>query len=169
MVARKNQHIVGVIALDKANVLVDGICRALVPLGVFALGIGRQHLHAAVRGVEAPRLAVADVLVQLQRLILGQNADGVNLGVDTVRQREIDNPVFAAKGDRGLCRVLRQNHQPASLTARQQHGDTTLLLKLHNLVPPVPLRFRLGSGAVISVEAHAHRRHAEQSALHLSV
>ena len=132
MVARENEHIIRVIALDKADVLIDGVRRALVPFGVLALGVGRQHLHAAVRRVEAPRLAVSDIFVQLQRLILRQNADGINLGVDTVGQREINDPVFAAEGNRGLCRVLRQNHQAASLTACQQHRDTTLFLKLHS-------------------------------------
>ena len=134
VVAGQNQHVIGVIALDKGNVLIDGVGRALIPLGVFTLGIGRKDLYAAVRGVQAPRLAVADVLVELQWLVLGQNTDRVNFGVYAVGKREIDDAVFAAERDGRLGRVFRQNHQTAALTTCQEHGDTTFFLELHSWI-----------------------------------
>ena len=132
MVAGEDQHVVRLIAIDEANVLIDGVGRALVPFGVFTLGVGRQDLYAAVRAVQAPRLAVADVLVQLQRLILGQDADGIDLGVDAVGKREINDAVFAAERHGGLRRVLRQDHQTAALASGQQHCHTTFLLEVHS-------------------------------------
>jgi len=134
VVAGEDQHVVRVIALDERDILIDGVGRALVPLGVFTLGVGRQDLHAAVRGVEAPRLAVADVLVELQRLILGQNADRVDLGVYAVGKRKINDAVFAAERNGRFGRVLRQDHQTAALTTCQEHGDTTFFLKLHSWI-----------------------------------
>ena len=36
--------------------------------------------------VQIPRLAVTDIFVEFERLILGQNAYRLDTGVDTVRQ-----------------------------------------------------------------------------------
>ena len=134
MVAGQDQHVIRVIALDKGDVLIDRVGCALVPFGILALGIGRQDLHAAVRGVQTPRLAVSDVLIEFQRLILRQDADRIDLGVYAVGKREIDNAVLAAERDGRLGRVFRQNHQTAALTTCQEHGDTTFFLKLHSWI-----------------------------------
>ena len=93
--------------------------------------VGGQNLGAAVGLVQAPGLAVADVLVEFQGLILGQNAHGIDAGVDAVAQREVDNAIFSAEGDGGLGGFLRQDLQTAALAAGQQHGDYTFFLKIH--------------------------------------
>ena len=115
-----------------AFLVVEGEHRRVVHLVDMVAGEDQQDLYAAVRAVQAPRLAVADVLVQLQRLILGQDADGIDLGVDAVGKREIDDAVFAAERHGGLRRVLRQDHQTAALASGQQHCDTPFLLKVHS-------------------------------------
>ena len=125
VVAGEDDDIVRIIALDEGDVLID------VPFGILALGIGRQDLHAAVAAVQTPRLAVADVLIELERLILRQHADGVNAGVHAVGERKIDDAILTAERDRRLCRVLRQHHQAAPLPARQQHRDAVLFLEVH--------------------------------------
>ena len=84
--------------------------------------------------VQAPRLTVADVLVEFQGLILCQNAHGVDAGVDAIAQREVNDAVFAAKGDSGFCCFFGQNLQSAALTAGQQHSNGTLFLKMHRRV-----------------------------------
>ena len=119
VVAREDQHVIRIVAVNKSYILIDGVGRALVPFGVLALGVGRQHLHAAVRIVQTPRLAVADVLIELQRLILGQNTHRIDLRVDTVGQREIDDTVFSAERHGRFGRVLRQDHEAAALSACQ--------------------------------------------------
>ncbi len=88
---------------------------------------GRQDMYAGVHAVEIPRLAGADVFVQLERLILRQNADGIDAGVHTVGKREIDNAILASERHCGLCKVLRENPKAASAAACQQHGDYFLL------------------------------------------
>ena len=131
VVAGEDDDIVRIIALDEGDVLIDRVRGALVPLGFLTLGIGRQDLHAAVAAVQAPRLAVADVLIELERLILRQHADGVNAGIHAVGERKIDDAILTAERDRRLCRVLRQHHQAAPLPARQQHRDAVLFLEVH--------------------------------------
>ena len=82
-----------------------------------------------------PIWGVADVLVKLQRLILGQNAHCIDAGVDTVREGEVDNAVFSAKGDCRLGGLFRQDLQAAALTTGQQHGNCALFLKEHRYTP----------------------------------
>ena len=134
VVAGQDQHVIGVIALNKRDILIDGVGRTLIPLGILALGIGRQNLHATVRRVQAPRLTVADVLVQFKRLILCQDADRIDFGVYAVGKWEINDAVLAAERDGRLGRVFRQDHQTAALTTCQEHGDTTFFLKLHSWI-----------------------------------
>ena len=132
VVAGQNHHVVGVEAVHEVDVLVDGVGSALVPAGLLVVAlIGRQNLGAGVGFVQAPGLAVADVLVELQRLILGQDAHGIDTGVDAVAKRKVDDAVFAAEGDGRLGGFLRQNLQTAALAAGQQHGDYAFFLKIH--------------------------------------
>ena len=84
VVAREDEHILGVVHVDKADVLEDGVGRALIPRRTARALIRRQDVHAAVRAVEIPRLARADVAVELQRAVLRQNADGVDASVGAV-------------------------------------------------------------------------------------
>ena len=84
MVSRKNENIFGVVSVYKVDVLIDCICRALVPFGTRYLLIGGEDVNAAVGTVKIPSLSVADVIVQLKRLILSQNTDGVDAGIHAV-------------------------------------------------------------------------------------
>ena len=124
MVAGEDDHILGVVQVDEADVLVDGVGRTLVPGAALAALIGGQDVDAAGAAVQVPRLAAADVAVQFQRAILGQNADRVNAGVGAVGQGEVDDAVLAAEGYGGLGHVSGEDVQSAALTTGQQHGDT---------------------------------------------
>ena len=133
MVAGEDQHVVRIIARNKGKVLIDGVGGSLVPLRFLGAGVGREHLHAAVGAVQAPGLSVADIFIQFQRLILGEDSDGVNSGVDAVRQREVDDAILAPEGDGRLGGILRQHQKTAALTTGQQHGDAALFLKSHSV------------------------------------
>ena len=128
MVARKDDNIFGVIAVDKAAVLPNGVGGTGVPVGTFAALIGGQYESAAVHYVKVPGLAVADVLVQLQGLILGQYANGVNARVGAVGQGEVDDAVFAAEGDCRLGNFAGESIKPAALATCQQHRDPFFFL-----------------------------------------
>ena len=77
MVAGKDQNVCGVISLDKGEVLIDGIRRPLEPFRTAFRLIGGKDMYAAVSTVEIPRFSVPDIVVQYERLILGQNADRI--------------------------------------------------------------------------------------------
>ena len=84
VVARKNYNIVGVVALDVVDILVDRVRGARIPVSALDSLIGAQTVNARVHSVEIPRLSVADILVEDQRLILCQNADCLNARVNAV-------------------------------------------------------------------------------------
>ena len=123
VVAGENHHILRVIEIDETDILVDGVGGALVPGLGLGLGVGRQHVGPAPVAVQVPGLAVADVVVELQGLVLGEYAHGVDAGVNAVGQREINDAVLAPKGNRRLGGVLGEHVQAAALAAGQEHGD----------------------------------------------
>ncbi len=136
VVAGQDQHVIGIVPLDKGNVLINGVGRALVPVGAPAALVGGQHMHAAVHGIQVPGLAGSDVFIEHHGLVLGEDPHRLNPGIDAVGKRKVDDPVFAAVGHRRLCQILGQNAQTAALPARQQHCHTFLLAK-HRINPPL--------------------------------
>ena len=132
VVILSGDHIIGIKAIHKVDVLIDGVCSTFEPAGLLVVAlVGRQNLGAGLGLVQAPGLAVADVLVQLQRLILGQNTDGVDAGIDTVGQGEVNDTVLAAEGNRRLGGLPGQDMQAAALATGQQHCDYAFFLKIH--------------------------------------
>ena len=108
LVTGQDDDVLGIIAVDEADVLVDGVCSALVPVGAVCLLVRGQGVHTAVQTVQIPRLTVTDVLVQLLGLVLRCDTNGVDIGVDAVGQREVHDAVLTAEGHLRFCRLLCQ-------------------------------------------------------------
>ena len=141
MVAREDEHAVGVIHLDEVHVLIDGVGRAGKPRPALPRALIRgQDVHAAVDAVQIPRLTAADVAVEQQRLVLREHADGVDAGVGAVGQREVDDAVLAAERETGLGDLRREGIQPRALPAREQHGDTVFFQGMRSSFSPVANR-----------------------------
>ena len=49
LIAGQDDHILGIVAVDEADVLVDGVCSALVPVGAVCLLVRGQGVHTAVQ------------------------------------------------------------------------------------------------------------------------
>ena len=80
------------------EILEDCVGGASVPLRDAASGdIRLEHPNAAGVAVQVPRPAHADVVVQGTWVVLGQDDDVVDVRVHAVGQREVDDPVLAAK------------------------------------------------------------------------
>ncbi|MPN06932.1 hypothetical protein SDC9_154189 [bioreactor metagenome] len=123
MIPRQNQNIFRIILIDKLRVLIDCVCGSGIPSAIHPRHIGRQHKHAAVHAVEIPVLSGADVAIQRERPILRQDADGVNIGIHAVAQREINNAIFAPERHGGFCHAGGKHAKAASLSAGEQHCD----------------------------------------------
>ena len=87
----------------------------------FRRGIGLEYADSALRAVQVPRFADAQVVLEAVRLILGQNPNRGDAGMYAVAEREIDDAKLARERNRGLGPLVRQGHQPGSGTAGQNH------------------------------------------------
>ena len=77
-------------------------------------------------------LTGAEIGVERQRAVLRQHADGVDLGIDTVTERKIDDAEFSSERDGGFCHARGQYAEAASLSAGKQHADNSFL---HESIP----------------------------------
>ena len=111
VVAGQDQRIPRRGLLDRVDVLVDRVGRPLVPhLGDPLLR--RDHLDVLAQLAAEELPALVDVPVQARRLVLRQHQHLAQVGVDAVRQREVDDPVQPAERDRRLGPVPGQWLQP---------------------------------------------------------
>src|SRR5450759_2980860 len=159
VVAGEDQDRVSRRLLDDVEVLEDGVGRAAVPLGDAPPGDVRlQDPNASVVAVEVPGPAHADVVVERSGIVLSQNDDVVDVRVDAVREREIDDPILAAERDGGLRAHRREDRQPLSFAAGEYHRESSLhgasswvLARMRRvtamLAPDSGLRYRGGESA----------------------
>src|SRR5208337_630797 len=66
------------------------------------------------------------VIHQRLRFILWKDQDLIELRIDAVAQRYIDQPVYAPKWDGGFGTVTGQRHQPRTLAPRHDYGQYIL-------------------------------------------
>ena len=133
MIAGEDHDVIGIIPLNKIDILINRIRRTLVPVLHLAAALVRgQNMDAAVDAVEVPRLSVAYVIVQYQGLVLREHADRFNTGIDAVGEREIYDPVFSPVRDCRFRDTLCQDAEPAALPSGEQHGDYFLFWQHKN-------------------------------------
>jgi len=76
--------------------------RALIPVRPrLRLLRGKNVDKTAAEGIEV--IGALDMAVQRRRIELGENEDPVDIRVDAVADRDIDQTIFAGKWNRGLC------------------------------------------------------------------
>ena len=118
MIARQDDRVAGGRLLDRVDVLVDGVGRPLVPhLGDPLLG--RDHLDVFPQLAAEELPPHVDVPVQAGGLVLGQHQDLAEVGIDAIREGEVDDPVDPAEGDRGLGPVPREGLEAGPPASRQ--------------------------------------------------
>ena len=110
MIARQHDHVLRRLAHDRVQVLVHGVGGAQVPVLADAL-LRRQDLDelAEFLGDDVP--AHADVAIERQALVLRDDEDAAQAGVDAVAEREVDDAVRAAEVHRRLGAFPGQRRQ----------------------------------------------------------
>jgi hypothetical protein len=111
MIARKNQDVVGAAPLQQVKVLIDGISCPAVPR------LARPHLRRNWSDVFSQlgvidRPPIAQMFLERMRLVLCQDQDPTQTGVETVAEREVDDAVPSSEGHRRLGPVSGQGMQP---------------------------------------------------------
>ena len=121
VVAGEDEDVLRLFGADGVDVLVDGVGGALVP-GLGDALHGREDLDelAELAGDDgAP--AFADVAVEGERLVLGEDVDVAQVGVDAVGEGEVDDAVLAGERDGRLGAVARQGEEPFAGTTGEQN------------------------------------------------
>ena len=128
LVAAEHEHVACPRRLDQVAVLIDGIDGAAVPaLAVLLLSGPDLDELAELAMQEAP--AGVDVADQRLGLVLSQQRDAADLGVDAVRQDEIDDSILPAERHCGLGLPGREAlERPTSAVGEDQreHAFATL-------------------------------------------
>ena len=122
VVAAQDDHVLGLLAADGVDVLIDGVGGAHVPVGAGTLH-GRQQLEelAQFLGHNA-RPSFADVPVERERLVLGEDEDLAQAGVDAVGEGDVDDAVVPAKGHGRFGAIAGEREEPFSGSARKQNS-----------------------------------------------
>ena len=120
VVAGEHEDRVAVGVLDDVDVAQHRVGRAAVPLGEpAARDVRLEQLDATAVAVQVPGPAQPDVVVERARVVLGQDDDVSDPGVDAVGQGEVDDPVLPTKRHGRLCAFLGQDRQALTLTASE--------------------------------------------------
>ncbi len=97
LVTRQDQYMLQVLLIQVPEVLPHSIGRALIPIGTTFHGLlSRQQFHeTAAEIVKAIRLS--DMAMQGNRQELSQHKDAIDVAVDTVGDRDINQPILAGQ------------------------------------------------------------------------
>ena len=123
VVARQHDDVRRMMVADDVDVLVDRVRGATIPVLLVDPLLRRQELDELVHlpAEEAP--ALLQVTQQAVRLVLGDDTDPADAGVETVRQREVDDPELAAEIHGRLCAPRGKVLESRSAPAREHQRD----------------------------------------------
>ncbi len=122
VVAGEDDDVLRLFGADGVDVLVDGVGGALVPGLGDALHGGKDldELAELVGDDRAP--ALADVAVERERLVLGEDVDVAQVGVDAVGEGDVDDAVLAGEGDGGFGAIAGEGKEPFAGTTGKQNA-----------------------------------------------
>src|SRR5882672_12779546 len=87
----------GLFGADRINVLIDGVGCSHIPVVTYPFH-RRQDLDELADFTAENVPSLADMPVERERLVLGEDVDAVQTGVQTVGKRNIDDAIDAAEG-----------------------------------------------------------------------
>jgi len=123
MIATEYRHQLRIGLFDKIDVLKYRIGSALVPCFILGTHLGGNVDDEMALEQSAKLPSFAEVLKQGLAAELGQHVNRVNAGVDEVAEDEIDDPVLAPEGDRGLGTFPREWIEPRTFAAGKYDSE----------------------------------------------
>ena len=137
------EHVLGLLRADGINVLVNRVGRALIPLVAHPLH-GRQHFHELADFAAQDVPAFADVPVEGERFVLGEDVDAAQVGVQAIGEGDVDDPVDAAESDCGLGAITSERIESLAGAACQKNPES-----IFHYCPQIPFR-RSPAGILLS-------------------
>ena len=156
VVAGEDDDVLRLLRADGVDVLVDGVGGALVPGLGDALHGGKDLDELAEFLGDDGAPALADMAVEREGLVLGEDVDVAKLGVDAVGEGEVDNAVLAGEGYGGLGAVAGKGEKTLASstgeenTKRISHVAASFSFAMDGRTLPAPLSFHgMGCGKAI--------------------
>ena len=114
VVPGEDDDVLRVLGAQDVEVLPDGVRGAAVPHHLVDALLRGKQIHELVQlgAQEVPR--ALDVAEQAVRLVLREDVDPAHAGVDAVREREIDDPILAAKVNGRFRSAVREVSEPGA-------------------------------------------------------
>jgi len=122
VVAGEDDHVLWLLGANGIDVLIDGVGRPHVPVLADPLH-GGQNLDELSDFSAEDVPAFADLAIERKRLVLGQDINAAQSGVDAVGKRDVDDAVDAAKGDGRLGAVAGQRIEAFASSSREQDPE----------------------------------------------
>src|SRR6185295_7090461 len=120
MIARQHQRRVALVVIEMMQALAHGVGGPLKPIGPLGGYLGCEDVDEAVcESAEAIR--ARDVTIERRGVVLSQYEDAMNIGVDAVGNRNVDQAILSAKRNRGLGTLSGQRMEPLSGAASQNN------------------------------------------------
>jgi hypothetical protein len=123
VVAGENDDVLRAVAAEDADVLVDRVGGAEVPLVLRHPLAGGQDVEAFVPLDLEERPAALQVADQAVRHVLGSDGNAADARVQCVRQRKIDDAGLAAEEHGRLGALVRELHEPAAPAAGEHISE----------------------------------------------
>ena len=121
VIARENDGVVGALAADGIDILVNGVRGAEIPTRGDA-HLRRQNFDEVAESHQR-RPPQTNMAVQAERLVLCENENAAQIAVDAIGQRDVDDAVNAAERDGGFRTVAGQRPKPLPLAPGQKDTD----------------------------------------------
>jgi hypothetical protein len=124
MISGKDQDGVSAVIVQMMKALPDGVGGALKPVWTFGGYLGREDLNETV-GEAAEAIGSRNMSIQRSGVVLSKDEYSMHVGVDAVRDRDVNEAVFAAERHRRFCAALCERVKPLTRPAskyQRQHA-----------------------------------------------
>ena len=123
VVARQHHHVFRPDRADDVEILEHGVGGAAVPVGAFHALLRRPQIDELAEFAAQETPAALQVAQQRMRLVLRDDRDAADAGVQTIGQREVDDPVLAAKVHRRFDALVGERPEPRAPSACKDDGE----------------------------------------------
>lgn len=123
VVAGKNENVLGLLGADGVNVLINGVGGALIPV-IADPPHGREDLDEFADFASENVPSFADVTVEGQGLVLGEDVDAAKIRIEAVGEGNVDDAIDAAEGHGGLGAIASERIEALSGAACQKHPES---------------------------------------------
>ncbi len=125
VIARQDENVFRLLCSNRVDVLVDGVRGSHVPVLADALH-RRQDLNELAQFASHDVPAFANMTIQRERFVLGEDVDATKIGINAIGKRDVDDAIDSAERDCRFGAIPSQRVQPFPRSSGQQDSKRVL-------------------------------------------